>query len=795
MELGRELGLSFRALARRPGYSFAVVATLALGIGAATAVYALLDRVLLRPLPFPDADRILLVRNQNAGGEWNTSVVDFQALSAQATTFQAVAAMRAGEATLTDGAEPKPVAVRAVTAKWFEVIGVMPALGRGFAAGEDAPGQPARVVVSASFAAERFAGRDPLGQTIALDGVPHEVVGVMPAGFERLAAVRADLWPVLALAEPKRRGPFFLGTVARLAPGATLEQARAELDAISTRIFPIWQQGFRDESARLSPRRLQDQVVRGVGDYLWLATGAVLLVLLIATLNAANLATMRVAERDHELAVHAALGATRGRLARLLLVEGLALAAIGGALGIALAAALLELYRALGPQLPRLVEVALDARLLGVAASITLACGAAVGLLPLLLGLRGERALGQGRGAAAERGRGLLRDGMVALEFALALPLLVSAALLALSLLALSRVDTGIAAPEQLLTAKVRLLARDYADDAAQRAFWQRALPELRALPGVEAVAVAGAVPPSCGCNNNYDLLAKPAVDGEEPQAPWIPVGEGYFEALGLKLLSGRSFGPQDTPDSAPVLVVSAAWAARHFPEGDAVGQQLHEGGDRSRALTVIGVVADVPFDGVDAPAATVFAPVAQGWGADPAYLHLRVRGDAKALVAPLGAALRRLDPALAPTEVATGAELLGDSLAPQRHWAAVLAGFALAAVLLAAVGAGGVLAYYVARQRRELGVRLALGAQPSTVARLVLGRGLGLAAAGCAVGLLLAFALTRGIESVLFGVSRLDPAVFAAMTALLLVIAALACALPARRAASIEPTQALREE
>ena len=785
-----------RGLGHRPGYTLTVVATLALGIGAVTAVFTLLDRVLLRPLPFPDAERLVLVRQQNAQTDWNTSVVDFQAVAGQSTVFDAVAAMVRQETVLTGRGQPQWVGARWVTADFFDVMGVAPARGRAFQPGEDQPSAEPVVVLGHAFAEREFGGVDPIGRTLTLDGETFTVIGVMPAGLDKLDGFGADLWPALRLAAPERRGPFFLGTVARLQPGATLAQAQEELEAISRRIFPLWQAGFQDETARLVPRSLKDAIVGNAGGFLWVAFGAVIAVLLIAIVNCVNLASMRVAERARDLAVRATLGATRLRMLRLLLAESLLLTVLGGAAGVVLARLMLDGYRALGPALPRLSEIAIDSRVLLVAGAATLLCAVTFGLLPLLFARFEEQASAarQSHGASGDRARQAIRNGLVALEFSLALPLLAAAGLLIGSLLRLQHVDPGFEA-ERVLTARVQLPETEYPEVEDRLRFWNRALPELSTMPGVSAAGLAGAVPPQCGCSNNFDLLERRAEQGNQPQSPWIPVTAGYFDALGLRLVDGRWFGESDVPDSMPVIVVSSSWAQRYFPGESAVGKQLYEGGDTSTPITIAGVVSDVKFDGLKGPGDVVYAPISQGWNSNPAYVYLRTDAAPMALAATLRTTLERLDPDLAPAELATMQELLGGSLQSERHWAAVITGFALAAVLLSALGVFGVLAWYVVRQYREIGIRRALGADGRSVVGFVLRRGFACAAAGTALGLVLALFLTRGLEALLFEVERLEVFNLLAASVVLLAIALAACWLPARRAARIDPAVTLRHE
>ena len=792
-----ELRLGVRVLRRRPGYALTVIATLALGIAAVTAVFTLVDRVLLRPLPFPDASQLVLIRQQNPQADWNTSVVDHQAIAAQTRSLESVASMRTMDVILTGGAEPRWVSARSVTADFFRVLGIAPARGRGFNAGEDQPGAARAVVLGHAFAERQFGGADPLGRSLVLDGLPHTVVGIMPPGMESLSVVRADLWPILQLEAPERRGPFFLGTIARMKSATTVEQSADDLAEISRRLFPLWQQGFQDSTARLVPRSLHDAVIGGSQRFLWVALGAVIVVLLIAVVNVANLVLMRSAERSQDLSVHAALGASRRRIGRILIVESLLLTTIGAAAGLALAVILLELYRTLGPVLPRLAEVSIDLRVTALAGGVALASGLLFGTLPLLFDGVGRRARvpTQARGASASRGQQWLRQALVALEFALALPLLVAAGLLIHSLYQLQRVDPGFDS-SHLLTARLRLLETNHPDTMERFAFWTRTLDELRAIPGVSAAGLADVVPPSCGCYNNFDLVGRPADQGNQPQSPWIAVTRDYFETLGVPVLDGRGFDDgRDTPDSPPVLVVTASWAKRYFPGESPVGKRLYEGGDTTREVEIVGVVGDVRFDGLESAGDAVFAPVSQGWRNNPIYLHLRTGPEPLALVEPVRAALQRLDPTLVPAEVSTMEGLLADSLGTHRHWAAVIAGFALSAVALAAIGVFGVLAYYVSRQQREIGIRLALGADTRRVASMVMRRGIACAIAGTALGVVLALFLTKGLEALLFEVERLDPINLIGACFLLLAIAVAACWLPARRAAGIDPMIALRHE
>jgi putative ABC transport system permease protein len=601
----------------------------------------------------------------------------------------------------------------------------------------------------------------------------------------------------MQLAEPERRGPFFFNTVARLKPGVPMARAADDLSVISQRIFPLWQQGFQDETARLTPKSLHAAIVGNAGDFLWIAFGAVLVVLLIALANIANLVLMRATERAQQLAVCAALGASRRRLARLSIIESLLLCLSGAVAGIGLAALLLELYRTLGPDLPRLAEVAIDPEVMAFAGITGLASGLIFGTIPLLFdgAGNGKLVLQKTQHASAGRGQQRIRNGLVAVEFALALPLLIAAGLLTSSLIQLQRVDPGFEA-DHVLTAHLRLLETRYPDVSDRLRFWERALPELANIPGVLAAGLADGVPPdSPGSYNNFELVGRPSAQGVQPMSPWTAVTPGFFAALGVRLLDGRGFDARDNPDSMPAVLVSEAWAKHYFPGESAVGKQLYEGGDMSEPVTVVGVVSDVKFDGLGHPGESVYGPISQGWPNNPVYLYLRSAADPLALVEPLWATLRRLDPSLVPADVTPLASRVRNSLTDQRHWAVVIAGFALSAVLLSAVGMFGVLAYYVSRQHKEIGIRLALGADARRILRMVMRRGFGSALAGMLAGAVLAQFMMRGLESLLFEVERIDSLIVVGGVALLAAIAFAACWLPARRAAHVDAMEALRYE
>ncbi|HSG81478.1 MAG TPA: ABC transporter permease, partial [Gemmatimonadota bacterium] len=772
----------------------------ALGIGATTAIFSVVDGVLLKPLPYAEPDRLVLIYQQNSPTNvWPLSVVDYKAIEAQQRSFEGLAGLDRSRAILTGGAQPERVRVGRVTADWFNTLGVQPAEGRGFRPGEDGPGAERVVVISHAFRERHFGqAADAIGRTLELDGVGHVVVGVLPRGVQSLAGWRADIWPALPLEPPARRGPFFLQTLARLGSGVSRQDAAQDLVRISEGTFPVWADTFQDREARLTPFPLRDVMVGDVGGALILLLGAVGFVLLIAVANVANLQLARATVREREVALRASLGASRGRLVRQLLVESTTLAILGGAAGLLLSGVALDALISLGPPLPRLEEVGLDGRVLGFAAFITLASGALFGLAPLAHGSSSDLAAplrsGARAGSEGKRSR-RLRGALVSAEFALALPLLAGAGLLFTSLERLTSVDTGVD-PENVLVARVTLSPAEYPDDAALLRFWERALPELANISGVTAVGIGSGVPPdNPGMTNNFDLADRPVPPGSsQPVVPWIIASPDYLAAMGVRLLKGRVPDETDTADDPPVVAVSNSWAARFYSGEEVLGRQLYSGGDMTNPVTVVGVVSDVKYQGLaSVDESAIYGSYAQiPWRS----VNLVIRGSGTTVTA---AQLRRqfaaLDPGVPLTEIQTLSDRLSASVARPRYWATLVGVFAGVGVVLAAVGIYGVLSYHVSKQAREIGIRMALGAQASEVRRMVVRRGMSQALLGLAVGGAAALYLTRWLEGLLFDVSPTDPLTLAVVCGLLLGIALAACYWPARRATRVDPVSVLAEE
>jgi predicted permease len=705
--------------------------------------------------------------------------------------------MMGSAVTLTGRGRAERIEARRVTADWFRTIGVVPAEGRGFLRGEDRPGTERVVVLSHGFK-ERVFGpvANVLGVAITLDGQPHTIVGVLPPDRGTLAGYPAEVWPILQLETPTRRGPFFLRTVARLRPEASLDDARRDLAGISRRIFPIWADGFTDENAVLTPYSMREIIVGDVGSALFLLLGAVGGVLLIGIANVANLLLVRATAREREMALRTSLGASRGRLARQLLVESLLLAALGGTAGAVIALLGLEALISTNPGLPRLEEVGLDTGVLAFAAAVTLGAGLLFGLAPLLHAVSRDLApslRGGGRTSTGGAGWRRLRSTLVAGEFALAVPLLVGAVLLVSSVFRLQQVDPGYD-PDNLISARVSLPPADYPSGAEVIQFWDEVLLRIEEIPGVVAAGVSTSLPPiGSGDTNNFDLMDRPVVSGaSQPSVFWSWATPSFFAALQVPLLEGRLPNEEDGRSSPPVVVVSRSWADRYYPDEETLGKQLYAGGDTSTPITVVGVVGDVKFAGLDAmDDAAVYEPLVQA-GFRSVNLLVRAEGDGTGLLERVSAEIEALDPGLPLAGVQTMSERLSTAVAEPRYWATLLGLFGGLGLLLAAVGIYGVLSYYVSRQSRDIGIRMALGADPAAVRRLVIRRGMVRAALGMGIGVGGALLLTRSLESLLFGISPSDPRTVVGVVLALGLVALVACYLPARRATRIDPMRTL---
>ena len=793
---------ALRALRRNAGFTLSVMAVLGIGIGAATAVFTVVDRVLLAGLSYPHPERLVRISQRSSPTNvFTLSVVDLQAIAAQQRSFEAFGGIRSGSASVNGSGTAERVATGRVTSGFFRALEVRAAHGRLLEAADDVPGAPPAVVISSAFAERTFGGAaSAVGRSLAIDGVSHEVVGVLEPGRRELAGMTVDVWPALQLTTPKRRGPFGYRAIARLKEGVTIEQAARDLAGISERIFPLWASGFQDAVARLFPVPLRDAIVGNANRRIGLFGGAVALVLLLAIANVATLMLVRISAREQELSVRAALGAGRRRLVQLILIECLTLTALAGAAGLALAALALRAVRLVAPDLPRVTEVALGPGGVAFAVCTALVAGALISLAPV------SSVLGHGRARASTlasstarvgpgRRTNRIRGALVVAEFALALPLLMGAGLLMNSFLRLQRVEPGFD-PRGLYAVEISLPAARYPEPAAALAFFRRVEQRAAETNGVAAAGLTGSLPPdNYGDVNNFNLLDKPVPAGtSQPVAPWPSVTTGYFTAMGIPLLEGRLFTESDSADAPPVVVVSRSWAGKYYPNESALGKRLMSGGCTDcPPTTVVGVVGDARYSGLAAGADAVYAPLPQGGGTS-LDLVVRSRLGAAATLRALRSNVASLDPNIAPVEVVM-TDRLREALGDPRRWAAVLGAFAAAGVALAALGIFGLMSYVVRQRRREMGVRIALGAEPWSLTGLVIRRGMLYAILGTAIGLGLSVFESRWLGSLLFGVRAGDPATVAGAVASMIAIGAIACWVPGFRAGRIRPADVLRAE
>ena len=787
----RDLRHAARGLRRTPAFTLSAIGVLALGIGTSTAVFSAADTVLRNPTH----DDLAIIHFR---GFPSLSTADFRAIEDQQRSFSAVGAIRGGEVAFRARGDAERVAGGRVTAGWFQVLGLRPVAGRLIEPRDEVVGADRVAVLSHALALRTFG--DPstaLGQIVQVDETPHLVVGVLPPVSEPLAS-RADVWSGLQLAPPERRGPFGMMVIARLRPGATFESATQDVAAISERIFPLWAPAWNDRTARYEARAIRTAALATSSRMLAIFGAAVSLVLLIGVANVASLMLVRAVGRSREVLLRAALGASRAQLVRLFVTESALLAVASAILGIGIGWLGLRALVALGPSMPGLTAGSLHPRAVLFAVGLALMAGVIVGAYPVLLLLRRERTglstsarvIGGGRATQA------IRSGFVIGQFALALPLLAMSGLLLVSFLRLQRVDPGFD-PGNMLTVRVSLPSGTYASDELTQSYWARALPLVRALPGAREVGVGSSMPPDDfgWSNDNFNLIDRPVAPGTpEPNGAWPAADAGYFAALGVPLLDGRLFTPADSGPE-PVVVVSRTWAQKYYPGESALGRRMIRGGcTECPPSTVVGVVDDVRYNGLTGALDALYSPVNEVWPTT-LYVFIRTEGRPESLMPSVRRVLSSVDPAVPLDDLATMEQRLYASVAQPRQWAILLGAFAAAALALAAIGVFGMLSYMVHARRREIGVRMALGARGASVVRLVVGKGFGHAVVGSVMGLGAALVGTRALTSVLYDVSPADPRTLGMATVALLVVALIACWLPARRAAAIDPLEVMRDE
>jgi predicted permease len=798
----KDIRYALRGLAHAPSFTGVSVLTLALGIGATTVAFTLVNGILLLPLPFPEPHRLVYLMEESDGGrELMLSYPNFDDWRTQATSLQDIAAVQfPSEVTVQGGQDPARARVLQVSREFFRVLDVQPLLGRAILPQENRPGGAPVAVVSYEFWDRALGGKKELEDlTLTLFGRSWQVVGVMPPGFRVLE--EADLYLPMELSPVQIRSAHNYRGIGRISSGATLARAREEITGIAARIKS--ELGDETDAVRVALRPLRDQIVGEAQRPLFLLLGAAGLLLLIACTNQASTLLARATHRQREMAIRTAVGAGRGRLMRQLLSESLLLAGLGGGLGLGLTFATLRTLKALGPDLvPRLDSVGVAPSVLAFSFAATLATAILFGLAPALRSSRdvagalraGQQGGGRGRRAA---GWSLLVGG----EVALAVVLVVGSALLVRSLREILTLDTNFRA-EGVLTLEMDVSGQGFDEVASRTGFFRDLESELGALPGVDAVGLISRLPTDPGTWTG-PVLRSPVRDrGNREEwvavAGWRVTEGSYFRAMGIPLLQGRTFSPEeDHPDGTPVAILNHSLAERAFPGEDPIGKQVQALWDREgRDFTVVGVVAEARDWRREAgaqPELYVYWPQAlshTGWMT--AVIH--TDGDPVSLAAPTRERIRGLAPGL-PPRIETMEARLADSLKERSFLLSVLGAFATLSIVLASVGIYGVVSYSVSRRAREIGIRLALGANPRSVRTGVFTRALGVVAAGTGVGLLAAWALGGVMESLLFGVTPRDPVALASAPLVLLVVGALAILVPVHRHTRVDPVMTMKAE
>jgi putative ABC transport system permease protein len=796
-----------RVFLKSPAFTAVALVALALGIGANTAIFSVVHAVLLRSLPYGEPERLVVVWEQDRrrpGRNNVTSPANFVELRNQAQSFESMAAFYDWRFNLTGAGQPVEVPVQVTTGGLFGVLGAQAALGRTYTVEDVQANRDDVAVLSHGFWQSQFGGApDVVGKTVALNGEQVEIIGVMPADFKWFVKENsrggkpAAMWVPTAL--PIARGRY-VQAVGRLRPGVSLEAARAEMQTVGARLeqqAPDYNTGL---AVNLVPVR--DQFAGELKKPLMILLGAVGFVLLIACANVANLQLARAASRSKEISIRAALGAGRGRVIRQLLTESVLLAAAGGALGLGVAVWGVDALVALSP--PNLIaasEVRVSVPVLAFTFGVSLVTGVVFGLLPALEAARfdpNDVLKEAGRGTTGgPRGR-RLRGAFVVAQMALALVLLVGAGLMIKSFSRLQAVDPGFD-PGNLLTMRVDLPASKYEEDPAIVAFYRQAVERLSALPGVRSATAINYLPfySGLGARTRFHIDGREAArPGEEPSTDVRVTDENYFRTLNIPVLRGRTFTAQEAAENRPVVVISEALARKYFPGEDPVGRRIAvEMQENPPMMEIIGVVGDVRYDKLDGELYPMAYETMPQLTYNAMTFVVRADGDPLALASAARREVQQIDADLPLADVRTLQSWIGESVSRTRFGTLLLAVFAAVALLLAAVGIYGVMSYSVAQRQHEIGIRMAMGAQRRDVVRLVVGHGLILTGVGIALGAIGAFALTRLIAGLLYGVSASDPAIYAAVALLLAAVALLACYVPARRATRVDPMEALRYE
>ncbi|HSB07970.1 MAG TPA: ABC transporter permease [Blastocatellia bacterium] len=813
----QDIRYSLRALKRTPGFTAAAAMVLALGIGASTSIFTVVNAVLIRPLPYPESGRLVMLWETNPRFNVGVDTLpvtpgSFMDWREQNTCFEQIAAFGASQLNLSGAGEPERLSSAGVSPNFFELMRATPKLGRSFRDHEENPGAARVVIISYGLWQRRLAGAsDAIGKTLILDGEGYTIVGVAPEGFQFPragelpyfvgVAANTDVWRPMTLGDEfinRKRANHQLCVIARLKPGTTRDQAQTEISAIAGRI----EQGSPDnQGVGVKVVPLSEQIVGGARRALLVLMAATGLVLLIACANVANLMLARAAARTREIAIRAALGATRPRIFRQLITEALLLSLAGGLAGTLLSQwGVRSLLAVASKNLPGAVEAGIDLGVLCFAVAISMVSSVLFGLAPALGASRTDLSEALKPGAAPAGGvqRNRLRSLLVISEVALTLVLLIGAGLMLKSLALLLDVDPGFKI-EKALTLRIALPVSKYSDASKQIAFFQELNRRVADLPGVEAAGLISSAPLGGGVYaGGFSIEGRVAAPDEPEQtADRRMISPDYLNSLGIPLIEGRQFNDRDGQASTAVAMISRSFARRFFPGEDPIGKRIKLGGrDSTRPwLSIVGVAGDVRDTALDSDIRPcVYLPYPQFAGSGMTLI-VRSSVDPMALVSALREEVWALDKDQPITDLKTMNQYVSESVAARRTNAMLLVVFAGLALVLASVGIYGVVAYWVTQRVHEVGIRIALGATPRDVIKLIVGRGFGLVIIGVAIGLVSSFALTRVMSSLLYGVSATDPATFASVSLLLTGVALLASYIPARRATKIDPMIALRHE
>ncbi|MGB7923250.1 MAG: ABC transporter permease [Pyrinomonadaceae bacterium] len=808
--LWQDIRYGFRMLWKNPGFTVIATLALALGIGANTAIFSVVNATLLRPLPYKEAERLVMVWNREPEDEKAAvAPADFLDWREQNTVFEQMAASRSWSFNLTQSGQPERILGAVTNASLFPLLGVSPAIGRTFLPEEETTGN-GRVVVLSHGIWQRLFGSNPgvIGQKLALNGESFTVVGVMPEGFQYPQGAEVWVPPRHIVPESptagasadatKVRDNHYLRVIARLKPQATLNQAKAEMETITRQLEQQYPQTNTGFGVNLVP--LREDLTGKIQPALVILFCAVGFVLLIACANVANLLLARATARRREIAIRTALGASRWRVVRQLLTESVLLSVTGGGLGLLVALWGIPSLLAISPlDIRRVKEIGIDAQALGFTLLVSLLTGIIFGLAPALQASNpdlNESLKESARGSAGGVGRSRLRSMLVVAEVALSLLLLVSAGLMIRSFLRLQEVSPGFSAG-QVLTAQLTLSRPDYSEDRQRAALLQQVLARVEAQPGVASASATSTIPLGGGeVSRSFTVGGQPPPEpGKEPTAEYRAIGSHYFRTMGTPLLKGRDFTERDDAQSPAVVMINETMARRYWPNEDPVGRSLKLDGMEKEPREIVGVVGDVRHFGLDARAeAEMYVPYLQR-PMPGVTLMVRSASAPGDVAAAVRNAVREADRNLPVYNVKSMDEILADSVSSRRFNMLLLGIFAAVALVLAAVGIYGVMAYSVTQRTHEIGIRMALGAEARDILKLVVGQGMILTLIGLAVGLAASLALTRLLASLLYGVTATDPLTFAGVSLLLAVVALLACYIPARRAMKVDPMVALRYE